>query len=233
MSMKKSTAQFDFAIDAAKRRSKNGKKVGRKKNARPKVAHVRRGSVDARHPMHVTLRLAGGLPNIRYKCAARAIEGAFAKASGRFGLSILEYSLQPDHIHLLVEIDGAQAELRREGGRWVREVRRVLGRAVKGLLVRIARALNRLWNRKGQVFGDRYHVHELRTPSEVRHARNYVRRNAHHHGHHHGHLNSDVDADSFSSARPTAEGGPIPVIPARTWLAAAGWKRGFGAAALA
>lgn len=100
------------------------------------------------------------------------------------------------------------------------EVRRALGKAMKGLKVRIARALNRIWNRKGSVFGNRYHVHELRTPREVCHARNYVRRNAQHHGH----LNEDVPADSFSSARRPEEG-LVPVVAARTWLGAVGWKR--------
>ena len=51
-------------------------------------------------------------------------------ANGRFGLGIVEYSLRPDHVHLLVEIDENEAELRNEGRRWVRDVRRaVLGQA--------------------------------------------------------------------------------------------------------
>jgi putative transposase len=216
--IKKAPATFGFAIDPAKRRSKNGKKIGRPRGARPMVAHTRRGSVDARHPVHVTLRLSRGLPDIRYVAAARTIEDAFDKANGRFGLGIVECSIQPDHIHMLVEIDESQAEVRSEGRRWVRDARRALGKAMKGLLVGIARGLNR--KRRGSVFGDRYHVHELRTPREVRHARNHVRRNPRHHGH----LNEDVPADSFSSARPLEEG-PVPVVPARTWLAAVGWKR--------
>ena len=90
--MKRKPATFDFAIDPAKRKTKNGKKVGRPKGTRPKVAHVRRGSVDARNPMHVTLRPARGLPDIRYVEAARVIEDAIAKANGRFGLASFEYS---------------------------------------------------------------------------------------------------------------------------------------------
>ena len=115
----------------------------------------------------------------------------------------------------------SEAEWRREGRRWVRDVKRALGKALKGLQVRIARGLNKLWNRQGPVFGDRYHVRELRTPREVRNARNYVRQNAHHHGH----LNEDVPTDWFSSARTPEEGPPVPVVPARTWLGAVGWRR--------
>jgi hypothetical protein len=48
--------------------------------------------------------------------------------------------------------------------------------------VRLARALNRLWGRKGQVFADRYHVRALRSPLEVRRALAYVLHNARKHG---------------------------------------------------
>src|SRR5204862_6807235 len=59
---------------------------------------------------------------------------------------------------------------------------RGLGRGMKGLCVRIARALNRLWKRVGSVFSDRYHARVLRTPREVRNALNYVLHNAARHG---------------------------------------------------
>lgn len=111
------TGLFDFAIAPSRRRSRNGEKIGRPRRARGNVAHVRRASVDARHPMHVTLRLARGLPNIRYVEAVQAIEKSIEEANGRFGLRVLEYSIEPDHIHLLIEIDRSQAEYRREGHR--------------------------------------------------------------------------------------------------------------------
>ena len=44
--------------------------------------------------------------------------------------------------------------------------------------VRVARGLNRVMNRKGAVFDDRYHGHILRTATEVRRARNYLLQNA-------------------------------------------------------
>jgi hypothetical protein len=59
--------------------------------------------------------------------------------------------------------------------------RKALGRAMKGLGVRIARALNRVMERHGRVIGDRYHARILKTPTEVRHARHYLVTNAQHH----------------------------------------------------
>jgi hypothetical protein len=38
---------------------------------------------------------------------------------------------------------------------------------MKGLEVRMARALNKVMHRKGAVFADRYHSHVLASPSEA------------------------------------------------------------------
>src|SRR3954470_22046876 len=70
-----------------------------------------------------------------------------------------------NHVHLLVEAPD----------------RRALGRAMKGLGVRVARALNRVMKRRGRVIGDRYHAHVLRTPAEVKRARMYLLTNAQQH----------------------------------------------------
>ncbi len=49
--------------------------------------------------------------------------------------------------------------------------------AVSGLAIRVAKAINSLCRRKGRVFDDRYHARVLRTPTEVRRVRHYVRDN--------------------------------------------------------
>lgn len=76
-------------------------------------------------------------------------------------------SVQGNHIHFIVEAADALA----------------LGRAMKGLAIRLARGLNRMMSARGQVFPDRFHARVLRTPTEVRHAVHYLRNN---HQHHHG-----------------------------------------------
>ena len=49
-----------------------------------------------------------------------------------------------------------------------------LGRAIKGLAVRMARALNKVMSRRGPVFADRYHAQLLVSPREALHAIRYV-----------------------------------------------------------
>ena len=102
---------------------------------------------------------------------------------------------------------------------------------MQGLQIRTAKALNRLWDRKGAVFDDRYHARILKTPREVRRALCYVLQNALKHGRaFHG------GPDPFSSGRwfdgwADAPGQPpspdSPVVPPRTWLLRKGWRR-FG-----
>jgi len=88
---------------------------------------------------------------------------------------------------------------------------------MKGLGVRLARGLNKLMGRSGQVLADRYHEHVLRTPSEVARAMNYVRRNREHHLGDRGARLPAGYVDPYSSAS-VAHGIVLPTP--RTWLLA-------------
>ncbi|MEM7201580.1 MAG: transposase [Planctomycetota bacterium] len=168
----------------------------------------------SRFPVHVTARLADGLPSLRRQRVYGLLRTAFAAASNeRFRL--VHYSVQSNHLHLLVEARDRQA----------------LSRGLQGLFIRVARSVNRLWQRRGRVFADRYHDRVLRTPREVRNALSYVLHNARRHG-------SPIAwaMDIFASgwwfdgwkARPrdwvTAKT-ECPVRAPRTWLLSRGWRR--------
>lgn len=126
------------------------------------VPHVRRETFSSSSPVHVTVRVCNGVPRLQSRVGMRVIRAVFTIARDRLGMRITQYSIQANHIHLIVEATGRHA----------------LSRAMKGLCVRIARRLNRATGRKGQVFADRYHAHILRTPSEVRNAVRYVMNNS-------------------------------------------------------
>jgi REP element-mobilizing transposase RayT len=95
----------------------------------------------------------------------RALARAFWGGCNRFGFRLIHYSVQGNHMHLLVE---AQDE-------------RSLARGMNGLGVRVARGLNKVMRRHGKVLDERYHGHILRTPTEVRNARAYLTGNAQRH----------------------------------------------------
>jgi len=111
------------------------------------------------------MRLKKGLASLRKAYVVRVLERAFAKGCGRFGFRLVHYSVQTNHVHLIAEAAG----------------RRALSRGMQGLAIRMAKALNRTWQRKGRVFADRYHDRILRTPREVRSALRYVLNNARKH----------------------------------------------------
>ena len=114
-----------------------------------------------RFPQHVTLTVRKEIGNLRREDVFAEIQRAFLKGHDRFGMRMVEFSIQPDHIHLAVEAEGKKS----------------LTRGIQGLSIRIARAINRVLGRKGKVFADRYHSRILKTPTEVRNAVEYVRNN--------------------------------------------------------
>jgi hypothetical protein len=117
---------------------------------RPGVDHRPRAPLAQRFPVHVTLKLRTGLPRLRSGREYAALRAAFAAGcarnlSGAFRLC--HYAVLNDHLHLICEAQGRGA----------------LSRGLQGLLIRIAKALNKLWSRRGSVFGNgRKHAAEGR-----------------------------------------------------------------------
>ena len=90
--------------------------------------------------------------------------------------------------------------------------------------------MNRAFGRRGQVLRDRYHLHVLRSPKEVRNALAYVLLNARKHARR---VKQELAIDPASSGRwfdgwrqRVARDGSRPsVARARTWLLSKGWRR--------
>jgi hypothetical protein len=130
---------------------------------------------------------------------------------------VVEFSVQADHLHLIVEADNKDA----------------LSRGMRGLATRTARAVNRTLDRRGQVWADRFHSRPLCTPREVRNALVYVLMNFKKHFRHDG-AASTIDSRSsapwFDGFRGSAirsvtdASNPAFVVRARTWLARIGWR---------
>src|SRR5262245_60683663 len=127
--------------------------AGRKpKNGVAGVSHATRASLAPRFPVLVTVKLGRGLPVLRRGREDPVRRAAFAAGCDRFGFRLVHYAVLHDHLHMLVEAEGRES----------------LSRGMQGLLIRVAKALNKLWQRSGKVFADRYHDRILKTPREVR-----------------------------------------------------------------
>ena len=195
--------------------------AGRKpKGPQAGVGHRERSALASRFPVHVTMKVQRGLPRLRSRSEYAALRAAFAAGCDRHGFRLTHYAVLNDHLHLLVEGSGREAVVR----------------GLQGLLIRVAKALNKLWGRKGSVFGDRYHDHVLKTPREVRMAVRYVLTNGWKHARQAGAREGAVPLDMFTSG-PWFDGWREevnvlgleaevrPVAGARTWLLATGWRR--------
>ena len=174
------------------------------------MSHEKREEFRHDQPLHVTVRLRAGLPNLRYHQEHEVLKQAMAEASRGEGFRVIEYSIQSNHLHFVAESVG----------------RRELARGMIGLEVRVARALNKLWKRVGQVFSDRFHARALKTPSEVRIALIYVLNNARKHGAWRAHVPDEYSSGpAFDGWADLAESKPGFLARARTWLLAFGWRR--------
>jgi REP element-mobilizing transposase RayT len=101
---------------------------------REKIVDI--STIAPKHPGHVTLSVLPGLPSPRDGEVAREVERAFRRGCERKGMRLVHYSIQDDHVHLIVDADGVQA----------------LGNGMKSLASLFAFAVNRALERpKGKV----------------------------------------------------------------------------------
>jgi len=205
--------------------------AGRPPNqGRRSMPHRKRELTFKNQPLHVTMRLL--VQPLRTRFMFPTVRDAIAKANrllpGEF--RVCEFSVQEDHIHLLVEATTP----------------RTLSRGMRRLALRLARAINRLTFRRGPVFADRWHGRLLTRPREVRNALVYVLANFR--KHRRAGCGDAGAWDVFSSApyflgfREFAGEAPRncidnavpraltppdepPVLPANTWLLREGWRR--------
>lgn len=196
------------------------KGAGRPKGKHPRVLHRARPPHKGRHPVHVTLRARSGLPSFRSDLVQKVfcnVLRAQEKKPYEPSFQVVHFSIQTNHLHLVVEADDD-----------------TLRTGVSGLMISFARRLNRLLRRKGSVWGDRYHRHDLTTPREVHNTLNYVFNNLKKHG---WRVIGTGFADPYSSASrfdgwsmqvfqySEEDTEPWPEVRARTWLLAQGWRK--------
>jgi len=172
-----------------------------------KVPHRPRPALSPRYPVHATWRVLPHVWNLRSRRCFFRIARCFERGRDRFGFRLVHFSVQGNHLHLVVEARDEKS----------------LARGMQGLGVRIAKALNRLMQRKGTVFADHYHARILRSPTQVANALAYVLMNFLHHFPEEAAWHVEDPRDPFSSAW-RERGKDPPVVQPRTWLLSIGWR---------
>jgi REP-associated tyrosine transposase len=216
--------QLGLDLEEAARWGGKRRGAGRKLVAlRPSPPHRPRARHQGRWPVHVTLRAREVVPSLRSARVFPFLRRSLA-ASHKAAFRVVHFSVQSDHVHLVVEGDEMNA----------------LVRGLQGLAVRCAKAVNRAVRRRGSVWRSRYHSRALRTPTETRRGLIYVLLNFR------KHLRATPGIDPRSSgpwfggwrrsalvARDGTEAqleprGASPVAAPKTWLASIGWRRAGG-----
>jgi len=233
----KRPVQLELPISApAKKATRGGIRegAGRKPGLeRRLVRHRVREGHSPSHPLHVVLR--SKFRPLRSPFVFPMLRSALARATrARLGFRIVQFSVQKDHLHLIVEATD----------------KRALSRGMQGLAIRVARALNRLVFRRGKVWADRFFSRALTSPRAVRTALAYVLNNFRKHR-----VGAASRIDPYSSApyfegflelrgrapaelppspafplaprglSPPRDPAELPVVRAKTWLAGMGWRR--------
>lgn len=200
------------------------------------VNHMKRPKVNIQKPLHITMRLKEGLPTIRSKNLVKEFKRGLKKAREQ-GLYVIHYSIQGNHIHLIAETKSNEA--------LALGMRSLVGRFAKILRSRAYENFN--GRRRGSVFKGRYHLHVLKTPTEMKNALEYVLLN------YSKHLESIEYLDPFSSAKyfskwKTLLGKRFTSVirfeveaidqeeiqnfdllsPPKSWLCKTGWERAVG-----
>ncbi|MCA9670747.1 MAG: transposase [Myxococcales bacterium] len=201
--------------------------AGRKRGPKSGVMHRARQWFDRPRVAHVTLRVVEDVPNLRscHEVFGVVWQALLASAWGpccevernRNGFRLVHFTVQGNHLHLVVEAAHSKR----------------LSRGMHALKVRVAKRINGLLKRKGAVFTERYHVRFLKTPTEVRNVLCYVLNNTRRHWR--GRPPRATWVDPQSSAR-WFNGWRTEVVPhddnplpaARTFLLRKGWRRGRG-----
>ena len=121
--------------------------------------------LSARCPLHITLRVRREIQSLRHRRFVAAFQASAREACERGEFRLCHYSIQRDHLHLVIEAVSKEA----------------LASGMKSIAARVARAVHRVFRRSGPVLFGRYHLRVLRTPREVRNALAYVLLNARKH----------------------------------------------------
>ena len=188
--------------------------AGRKPNpGRRPMPHRARPEHSPSQPSHVTLRARPGAGRLRVRPVFEALRDAIRAASDA-SCRVVHFSVQHDHVHLLIEASDKQE----------------LTRGMRGLTIRMARAVNRVAHRDGAVWAERYHARALASPREVRNVLVYLLRNGRkHESAEVGPFDPCLSAPWFDGFRDGAPAAPAgverPIAKPRTWLAGVGWRR--------
>lgn len=125
------------------------------------IRHIARDEIKRLTVLHLTVKIDKTKAGLKNKEALKLLHKSILKARKQ-GLAIIHYTLERDHVHLMVEASNNA----------------ILGKGMQAFGITLSKGVNKIKSLKGRVFKTRYHFRKLKTSAEIRNALNYILGNA-------------------------------------------------------
>ncbi len=150
----------------------NTKRAGRPAIHDPGIRHTKRLRLKKPSSLHLTIKVRENKADIQNKRILKALHHAIKRARLK-GLKIVHYTLEYNHVHLLVEsVDN-----------------KILHSGMQAFGITIAKAINKIKRVKGSVYKNRYHLRLINSARQLKNVLNYIFEN----GIKHRRTNSRID----------------------------------------
>jgi REP element-mobilizing transposase RayT len=143
----------------------NRKGAGRPAKNDKAIRHTARPFFTKTRSFMITVKVKKNKAEIRNKTVLHILKRAIQNAR-RQGLSVIHYTLEYDHAHLLIEAENNV----------------MLGKGMQAFGVTFAKAINRARKQSGTVYKNRYHFSRITTPTQLKNVMNYIFTNGKKHG---------------------------------------------------
>jgi REP element-mobilizing transposase RayT len=143
----------------------NLKGAGRPAINDPGIRHTKRPYIKKPASLHLTIKVKKNKAEIKNKSVLKILKRAIFN-SRKQGLKVIHFSLEYDHVHLLIEAENNHT----------------LGKGMQAFGVTLSKAINRLKKLKGGVYKHRYHFRQISSTRDLKRVMNYIFTNGIKHG---------------------------------------------------
>ncbi|MBC7714103.1 MAG: transposase [Rhizobacter sp.] len=121
------------------------------------IRHTSRPELHRPCSLHLTVKIKKIKADIKNKTILHFLKRAILN-SRKQGLKVIHFSLEYDHVHLLIEADNNI----------------VLGKGMKSFGVTLSKAINKVKNQKGGVYKHRYHFRQISSARQLKNVMKYI-----------------------------------------------------------
>lgn len=142
----------------------NPKRAGRPAKWDKGIRHIKRERINKPTSMHITIKVRENKADIKSKRILKALHRVIFRARLK-GIKIIHYTLEYNHVHLLVEAGD----------------HRIMHQGMQGFGISFAKAINKLKTRKGGVYKHRHHLRKINSARDLKNVLHYIFNNRKHH----------------------------------------------------